>query len=162
MIQRTLVLIKPDGVARSLTGDCLQRFEKVGLKLIGIKMVRANSELLEKHYDDLGERRGENVKKRMVNYMSEGPIIAMAFEGIEAVDIVRKMAGTTDPKLAAPGTIRGDFTHLTMAYADSVNVPLKNVIHASGNLKEAEQEIKLWFKEEEICNYKTVHEMFVR
>ena len=162
MIQRTLVLIKPDGVARSLTGECLQRLEKVGLKLIGIKMIQATRDLLDKHYYDVGERRGEHVKTRLVQYMSEGPVVAMVFEGVEAIDIVRKMAGTTDPKTSPPGTIRGDFTHLTMAYADAQDVPLRNIIHASGKPEEAEQEIKLWFKENELCEYKTIHESFFR
>lgn len=162
MIQRTLVLIKPDGVQRALTGECLQRFEKVGLKLIGIKMLNPTKEILDKHYFDLGQRRGDNVKNRMIDYMSNGPIVAMVFEGVEAVEIVRKMAGTTDPKSSPPGTIRGDFTHLTMAYADLKDVPLKNVIHASGKKEEAEQEIRLWFDEKELCDYKTVHEIFIR
>ena len=161
MIQKTLILIKPDGVARCLTGECLQRFERVGLKLIGIKMVQPTKELLDKHYFDLGERRGQKVKDRLVEYMITGPVVAMVFEGVEAVEIVKKIVGATDPKIALPGTIRGDFTHLTMAYADSINQPLKNVIHASGNLLEAEQEIKLWFKDNELCDYKNVHEMFI-
>ncbi len=162
MIQKTLILIKPDGVARCLTGECLQRFEKVGLKLIGIKMIQASKDLLNQHYYDIGKRRGQDVKNRLLEYMTGGPIVAMVFEGVEAVEIARKLVGVTDPKTALPGTIRGDFTHLTMAYADSINQPLKNIIHASGNVKEAEQEINLWFKDHELCDYKTVHELLIQ
>ncbi|MEM1534975.1 MAG: nucleoside-diphosphate kinase [Candidatus Pacearchaeota archaeon] len=161
MIQRTLVLLKPDAVKRGLIGRIIQRFEDAGLKIVAAKMVWASKEQADKHYFDLGIRRGEHVKKRMIDFLTQGPILALVLEGIEAVDVVRKMVGGTEPKTAPPGTIRGDFAHQSFMYADAKNKGVPNLIHASSSLEEAKKEIKLWFKDSEIHSYKTVHEEFV-
>jgi len=162
MIQRTLILLKPDAIQRSLVGRILERFENAGLKIVATKMIWADSKLADKHYNDLGKRRGEEVKKRMVQFLTEsGPVIAIVLKGVEAVEVVRKIVGGTEPKTALPGTIRGDFAHLSLAYGDSKGKGVPNLIHASGSIDEAEREIDLWFKPEEIHSYKLSHEEHV-
>jgi nucleoside-diphosphate kinase len=161
MIERSLVLLKPDAVQRGLTGRIISRFEDAGLKIIGMKMVWMDKDLSWKHYEEIGKvasRRGEPVLKRMVTFMTSGPVVAMCLEGIGAIEIIRKMVGATEPKAAAPGTIRGDFSHVSYAYADSKGLGIKNLIHASGDANDAKLELSLWFKPEELQNYKTVHE----
>src|SRR6185369_17123517 len=117
--ERTLVLLKPDATERGLVGEILQRFEKVGLKIAGLKMVQATDQQAKGHYtEDLAQRRGEHVRKMMIEMLLSGPIVAICLEGIEAVEIVRKMVGTTEPKSALPGTIRGDYSHVSFKYAD--------------------------------------------
>jgi nucleoside-diphosphate kinase len=161
MIQKSLILLKPDSVQRGISGRIIQRFEDAGLKMIAAKMFKADKELADKHYYDLGERRGPEVKKRMMNLLVNGPVLALVFEGVEAVEVVRKLVGGTEPKTALPGTIRGDFAHLSYSYADAKDKAVTNLIHASGNIKEAEQEIALWFKKEELHDYKLSHEEHV-
>lgn len=162
MIERTLILIKPDGVERSLTGKIISRFEDAGLKIVGMKMVWANEKFAKKHYtDDLEKRRGKFVRDSMVKFLTEGPVVAMVLEGVESVEVVRKLVGGTEPKTALPGTIRGDFCHISFMYADKKKMVVKNVIHASGNKEDAKAEIALWFKPEEIHSYKTIHEKHV-
>lgn len=162
MIQRTLVLLKPDAIQRGLTGRIIQRFEDAGLKIVAAKMIWADKELADKHYSDLGERRGPEIKKRMVEFLTKtGPVIALVLEGIEAVEVVRKLVGGTEPKSAMPGTIRGDFAHLSLAYGDAKNKGVPNLIHASGSVEEAKKEILLWFKPQEIHSYKLSHEEHV-
>jgi len=162
MIQKTLVLIKPDGVKRSLTGRILQRFEDAGLKIVAMRMQWIDKDFAGKHYtEDIALRRGEQVRKWLIDYVTEGPIFAMVLEGVNAVDVVRKIVGTTEPAGALPGTIRGDFAHISYAHADSKQIPIKNLIHASGNAEEAKQEVALWFNEKEIHEYKTVHEELI-
>ncbi len=153
-MERTLIVIKPDGVQRSLVGRLLQRFEDVGFKIVGMKMVWIDEDFAKKHYFDLAERRGEHVLNNMVNLMTEGPVVAIALEGVEAVENVRRIVGGTEPKSAAPGTIRGDFAHHSFAYTDSKDQGIRNLIHASGNSDEAKQELKLWFDEKELHSYK--------
>ena len=161
-MERTFVMIKPDGVQRQLAGEVIKRFENVGLKLIGMKMLWVNKDFAAKHYtEDIAIRRGERVRSDAINYITEGPVIAMVWEGIHAVDIVRKIVGTTESKSAAPGTIRGDYTHMSFSYADEKKTSIKNVIHASGDVKDAAYEIPLWFTEKELHSYKTVHEAHV-
>lgn len=157
-MERTLIVVKPDGVQRSLVGRLLQRFEDVGLKIIGMKMIWIDADFAKKHYYDLAERRGEHVLKNMVDLMTEGPVVAVVLEGVEAVENVRRIVGPTEPKSAAPGTIRGDFAHHSFAYTDDKQKGIRNLIHASGNAAEAKQEIALWFKAEEIHDYKTDQE----
>jgi len=159
--QRTLVLLKPDAVQRGIAGRVIQRFEDVGLKIVGMKMKWIDKEFGKKHYFDVAERHGEIVLQRLLNSITEGPVIAMVLEGISAVELVRKMAGSTEPKSALPGTIRGDFAQQSYAVADSKNVGIKNIVHASGKLDEAKYEIALWFSPEELHTYKTVHEIHV-
>ena len=154
-MDRTLVVVKPDGVQRSLTGRIIQRFEDAGLKIVGMKMIWVDKEFAKKHYFDLEERRGEKVFRMMSDYMSAGPIVAMVLEGVESAENVRRLVGGTEPKSAAPGTIRGDYAHHSYAHADAADREVRNVIHASGNAKEAEFEIGLWFSPSEIHDYKT-------
>ena len=159
MIERTLVLVKPDGVQRCLIGKVIQRFENVGLKIVGMKMVWIDKEFAQKHYtDDITKRRGEKVRNLLLDLITMGPVVAMVLEGISAVEIVRKMTGETEPSSAAPGTIRGDFAHVSFPYADEIERAVRNIIHASGNSKEAKEEVKLWFKDEEMHSYETVHD----
>ena len=119
MIERTLVLVKPDGVERGLIGEILQRFEKRGLKIVALKMVKVDKDFAEQHYtEDITKRRGQHVRDALLNYVIEGPVVAMVIEGVHAVENVRKIVGDTEPKVALPGTIRGDFAHGSNSYAD--------------------------------------------
>lgn len=161
MIERSLVLLKPDAVKRGLIGKILSRFEDAGLKIVGSKMVWVSEELGRKHYSDLGERKGEKVLNSMLKFMTSGPVMAFCIEGVNAVENIRKMVGGTEPKSAQPGTIRGDFSHVSFAHADKANKAIENLIHASGSVDEAKIEINLWFKDQELHSYKTVHEAHV-
>jgi nucleoside-diphosphate kinase len=161
LIERTLVILKPDAVQRGLTGRVIQRFEDAGLKIVGMKMKWVNEDFGKRHYFDLAQRRGEDVLKRMLRYITEGPVIVFVLEGISAVEQVRKMSGSTEPKSASPGTIRGDFSHYSYAAGDAKNIGVKNIVHSSGSLDEAKYEIALWFTPEELHTYKTVHEIHV-
>ncbi len=188
MIQRTLVLLKPDAVKRGIVGEITHRFERAGLKMIAVKLTQVERDLAAKHYqkDDawaekVGKIRLEDCAKynisvvdlygteepvkigHMVNeynfdFLTSGPVLAMIFEGVNAVKRIRDLVGFTIPSEAAPGTIRGDFG-LDSAYSSMVRKrTIYNFIHASGTPSEAEDEIKLWFKPEEIFSYKRVHE----
>lgn len=162
MIERTLVLLKPDAVQRCLVGEIIMRFERAGLKIVGMKMVWVDENFALKHYtEDLAKRRGEHVRTMMTQFLREGPIIAIALEGVEAVENVRKIVGSTEPKAAPPGTIRGDYSHVSFGYADEKGIPVRNLIHASGNKEDAKYEVPLWFSEKEMHSYKTVHDMHV-
>ncbi len=156
MIERTLVLVKPDGVARGLIGEIISRLEQRGLKIVSIKVVRVPDSLVKKHYDydDVVKRRGEFVWKKLVKFLSGHVVVAIVIEGIHAIEVVRKISGDTEPKSALPGTIRGDFAHHSYKFADSKNIALANLVHASSDAKDAKREIKLWFKEDEIISYK--------
>ena len=154
-IEQTLVLIKPDGVARGLVGEIIKRFEQRGLKLVALKLVNVKKDLALKHYtEDLARRRGEHVRTRMVEFVTSGPIVAMIIEGVDAIENVRKIVGATESKAALPGTIRGDFSHVSFSHADQKEVAVRNIIHASSDLKDAEYETKLWFSLDEIHDYK--------
>ena len=162
MIERTFVAIKPDGVQRSLVGEVLGRFEKAGLKIIGIKMQWIDKDFAKKHYtEDIEKRRGKKVRDLLMDYIVEGPVVAMVLEGIHAIEIVRKIVGGTEPKTALPGTIRGDFCHVSYDYADKQELAIRNIIHASGNKEDAEYEIKLWFKDNELHSYKNSHDLHI-
>ena len=161
MIERSLVALKPDAVQRAFIGRVIKRFEYAGLKIIGMKMVWIDEEFGKKHYADLGERRGEDVLRRMLKLLTSGPVVAMCIEGVKAVEVVRKIVGSTEPRASLPGTIRGDFAHMSYEYADNKDIGVPNLIHASGNVEEAEAETKLWFKDEELHSYKTVHDVHV-
>ncbi|MBP6084854.1 nucleoside-diphosphate kinase [Candidatus Gracilibacteria bacterium] len=161
-MQRTLVLIKPDGVQRGLIGEIISRFEKAGLKMIGLKMVHVSEDFARKHYtEDLELRRGAKVRNMMVTAMSKEPIVAIALEGVEAIEVVRKMIGSTEPKAALPGTIRGDYAHISYGRADAQEKVVYNLVHASGDAKDASYEVPLWFSDNELVDYKTVHEYHV-
>ena len=158
MIERSLVIIKPDGVERSLVGEIIKRFENAGMKLVGMKMVWIDRKFAETHYNAHTKK---PFFRELVEFITEGPVVAFVVEGVHAVDNVRRLVGSTSPHEAAPGTIRGDFAHLSMAYASKKGQGGKNVIHASGSKKEADDEIKLWFKKDELHSYTTVHEKHV-
>jgi len=159
MIQQTLVLVKPDGVARGLTGEVIKRFEQRGLKIVALKLVKIDMDRAKQHYtEDITKRKGENIRNLLLNYITEGPVIAMIIEGVRAIENVRKIVGTTESKSALPGTIRGDFSHVSYSYADSKKIAVKNIIHASSDENDAKQEIALWFSIDEIFDYKRAGE----
>ena len=175
LIERTLVLLKPDAVRRALMGEIISRFERVGLKIVKAKLVQADIELASKHYpttpewlDKVGnntisdcQKYGLDVKKTMgtdipaeigklvhkwnMEYILSAPVFALVFEGIHAVEVIRKLCGPTLPLLAAPGTIRGDFSSNSAISENIEHKPIRNLIHASGTVEEAEREIALWF-----------------
>lgn len=175
MIERTLVLLKHDAVQRALVGEIISRFEKVGLKVIAMKMVFATKEQLEDHYfkdDEWLIRKGKEIMKNkgypanydpkkagkeivdsLVKDMMLSPIVAFVLEGHNVINVVRKITGPTNIEEAMPGTIRGDYSHDTYGLANVSDRPILTIIHASGDKKDAEKEIKIWFKPEEINSY---------
>ena len=157
MIERTFVAIKPDGVKRGLVGKIIERFENTGLKIVGMKMVWVSKEFAGKHYE---AHKGKSFYEPLLKYITEGPVVAMVLEGVDAVSVVRKIVGPTNPAEAPPGTIRGDFTHVPLEYSDKIGRANPNLIHASGNKEEAEKEINLWFKKDEIHSYKRLDEYY--
>jgi len=158
MLERTLVLLKPDCVQRMLAGRIITRFEDAGLKIVGMKFIWIDKSLSKEHY---AEHVDKDFYPDLERYITEGPVIAMVLEGVEAVKIVRKMVGSTAPNEALPGTIRGDFAHITRDFANDRGSSIKNLIHASGTPEEAKQEIELYFEEPELHSYKTVHEAHI-
>lgn len=164
-MERTLILLKPDAVQRGLMGEIITRFERVGLKIIGMKMVHPDEDHYHHHYETISKiasRRGEDVYRRNSEFMLSGPVVAVVLEGVSAVNIGRKIVGDTEPHSAAPGTIRGDYAHMTYEHSNQKNGGLPNLIHASGDAKEAKQEIDHWFKPEELFDYKTAHQHFTQ
>lgn len=162
VLQQTLVLIKPDGVARGLTGEVIKRFEQRGLKLVALKLVRIDMDHAKKHYtDDITQRRGEKIRNQLLDFITEGPVVAMIIEGVDAISNVRKLVGATESKSALPGTIRGDFTHVSYAHADEKEIPVRNVIHASADEADAKNEVALWFSIDELFEYKRSDEAHV-
>jgi nucleoside-diphosphate kinase len=160
-MQRTLILIKPDAIQRGLIGEIMSRFERAGLKVIGMKMVSPDEAHYHHHYEGISKmisRRGEDAFKRNLVSMQAGPVVALVLEGVEAVTIGRKIVGDTEPRTAAPGTIRGDYAHKTYDHANGKGGGLPNLVHASGNAEEAEQEVKHWFTAEELFEYKLAHQ----
>lgn len=186
--ERTLVVVKPDGVQRGLVGEILARFERAGLKVVALKMLRAPRELLERHYPaeedflrtiggktkeafeayglDVRERMGtedpvevgRQVRGWLIEFMASGPVVAAVLEGVHAVSAVRKLVGKTLPIFAEPGTIRGDWSTDSPTLANLEQRPVRNLVHASGTLEEAEFEVRLWFREEEIHSYRRADE----
>jgi len=164
-IERTLILFKPDAVQRGVVGEILSRFERVGLKIVGTKMLAPSREHYYKHYEEIGQvitRRGEKTFNNVLDNMIDGPVIAMVLEGIEAVELVRKLVGSTEPKSSAPGTIRGDFSHMSYGYGDEQDKGIPNLIHASGDASDAVLEIPHWFTEAELYDYSVLNEKFTR
>jgi nucleoside-diphosphate kinase len=164
-LERTLILLKPDAIKRGYVGEIVSRFERVGLKIVGCKMLRPDYDHYFRHYETIGKmvtRRGKEIFDVTLEMMNEGPVIALVLEGIEAVSVVRKMVGTTEPKEAQPGTIRGDYSHVSFAHANAEGIATPNIIHASGDKKEAEEEIAHWFSESELFEYQTVHEYYTQ
>jgi nucleoside-diphosphate kinase len=182
--ERTLVIIKPDGIQRTLIGEIIKRYERIGLKMVGIKMMVPTEELIEKHYTLDPEWRVKTglktikgytdkglippstdplqitakILKNLINYMTKGPIIAMVWQGAHAVSIVRKITGGTEPLTSLIGTIRGDYVLDSYQMSDKDGRSVRNLVHASGSVKEAEDEIAHWFKKEELFNYRLIAE----
>ena len=162
MIERTLVLLKPDAVQRAVAGRILSRFEDAGFKVVGMKLVWVDKKFALKHYtEELAKRAGAHVREMIAEFLTTGPVVAMVLEGVNSIENVRKMVGATEPKSAAPGTIRGDFSHMSYGYADQKKVPVKNLVHASSSKQDAAAEIKLWFTPKELHSYRTVHDVHV-
>ena len=185
--ERTLVIIKPDGVQRSLIGEIIKRYEQIGLKLVGIKMIIPTVEMIEQHYTldpnwrkVTGEKTIKSYKDKglkppsedpleitaiilnnLKKYMTSGPVIAMIWQGAHVVEIVRKLTGGTEPLTSDVGTIRGDFVLDSYQMSDTDNRAVRNVIHASGSTEEAEQEIKHWFSKEELHDYRLIQEQIL-
>lgn len=182
--ERCLVLIKPDGVQRSLIGEIIKRYEQTGLKLVALKFVVPTAELARRHYtvdpdwirktgeksikayQDKGleppcpdpEKVGEKVLEYLQKYLTVGPVAAMVWQGMNAVGVIRKITGNTEPFSSDAGTIRGDFTIDAYKIADVDGRATRNLVHASGTAEEAEKEIKLWFAPEELINYRLINE----
>ncbi len=164
-MEKTLVIFKPDTVQRGIVGEILSRFEKVGLKIVGVKMIHPSYDHYYHHYENIGKmisRRGQKAFDVTLAMMNAGPVIAMVLEGIEAASLVRKMVGATEPKTALPGTIRGDYAHMSFGHADKNDIGIPNLIHASGDAEEAKQEIAHWFSDSELFDYSTAHEKFTQ
>lgn len=164
-LERSLVVMKPDAVQRGIVGEILSRFERVGLKIVATKMVTPTPEHLMTHYETIGKmitRRGQEAFDSNLKYMVTGPVIAFVLEGVEAAAVVRKIVGSTEPKAADMGTVRGDYAHVSFGYADSKKKAIPNLIHASGDSDEAKQEIAHWFRPEELVSYETALESFQR
>lgn len=154
-LQRSLILLKPDALDRGIIGEIITRFERVGAKIVGMKMLLSKKDTAMRHYtDDVAKRNGEAVRRRMIEMITSGPIVAFVLEGVEIIVIARKMVGATEPKAAAPGTIRGDYSHMSFGYADSKDIGAFNLVHASASPEEAETEIAVWFKSEELVKHK--------
>lgn len=175
-MEQTLVLVKPDGVQRSLIGTIVSRFERVGLKVIAMKMVKPTREQADKHYalteewmkavydkakakmEANGEAfpypdhvaYGTSIKKGLIDFLASGPVVAFILEGEQSVSLTRKIVGATEPASSAPGTIRGDFSLDTYALSNLQNRSIRNLIHASGTVDEARFEIPIWFAAAEI------------
>ncbi len=189
--ERTLVFLKPDGVQRGLIGDVVRRFERTGLKVIGLKMLRAAPDLLERHYPSdegfmrtlggktreafeaagLDVRRevgtddplviGRQVRQWLIDFVASAPVVAFVLEGTHAVAVTRKLVGDTLPFRAAPGTIRGDFSADSPTVANLQKRPVRNIVHASGSIDEATFEIGLWFSPNELFDYDRVDDALV-
>ncbi|MBS3112858.1 nucleoside-diphosphate kinase [Candidatus Woesearchaeota archaeon] len=159
MIQRTLILLKPDCVQRQFCGEIITRFEKAGFKIVGMKLVKPNENQFAQHYADVKDRHGEKIFNNNLKAMIFGPIVAMVLEGANAIESVRKMIGSTEPRQALPGTIRGDYSHQSYAIADKNDIGVKNLIHASADEADAQREVSLWFTNQELYDYKTVHDV---
>ncbi len=181
--EKTFVILKPDTIQRSLVGEIIARFERAGLKLVGIKFGIPDEKTLWKHYnkdDAWFEKKGNNILKErtdrgmavdkaaieygkdiigaLVKFMTAGPVIMLAVEGNEAVAVVKKLVGGTEPSTSDVGTIRGDYTSDSYAIAAVDDRAVRNLIHCSDAVDEAQREIELWFKEGELLNYRLVAE----
>ncbi len=164
-MERTLIVFKPDAVMRGIVGEILSRFERVGLKIVGAKMLQPDYDHFFHHYEAIGtlkSRKGEEIFETQLREMQQGPVIAMVLEGIDAIDLVRKMVGPTEPKSAQPGTIRGDYSHMSYGYSSTAKRGIPNVLHASADAKEAEQEIAHWFSDGELHEYDTAAQHFTQ
>ena len=144
--ERTFIMVKPDGVQRGLVGEIIARFEKKGFKLVALKFQQASEELLKNHYADLAAR---PFFPSLIEYMGLGPVVPMVWEGLNVVKTGRVMLGETNPADSKPGSIRGDLCIQTG----------RNIIHGSDSVESAKKEIALWFKPEELTNYKAAQQI---
>ena len=181
--ERSLVLLKPDAVQRSLVGEVIKRFEQTGLKISAMKMIIPTEEQLLVHYnkdDSWYERKGKGIVEELtaqgkpiekeaieygkdiirtiLHYMTAAPVVAMIMEGNKAVAVVTKIVGSTEPSTSDVGTIRGDYTVDSYSHSTFENRAVRNLVHQSESPEEAEREIPIWFKDEEIMNYVTAQE----
>lgn len=185
--EKTLVIIKPDGIQRTLVGEIIGRLERLGLKLVAMKMCLPTEDHIEKHYTldpewrrITGEKRikaarekGEKLEtedpyqitaiilEKLKKYMTSGPVVVMVWQGAHATELVRKMVGGTEPRSSDVGTIRGDYVLDSYVMADTDGRAVRNLIHASGSVTEALNEINHWFKPEEILSYRLVAEQII-
>ncbi|HEX17281.1 MAG TPA: nucleoside-diphosphate kinase [Thermoplasmatales archaeon] len=143
--ERTFVMIKPDAVQRGLIGEIISRFERRGIKIVAMKMLKVDRDLAEKHY---AVHRGKPFFEPTVRYITSSPVVAMVLEGYRVIEMVRRMVGKTDPQDAEPGTIRGDLAQFIG----------RNLVHASDSKETADFEINLWFSKDELCDYKRIDE----
>lgn len=180
-MERALVIVKPDGMEKALIGKVISKFEESGLKVVAIKMIKANESIVGRHYiadenwlETVGhnamksyEKRGIKVSKTerqigmrirslLMKELSRMPIVAMVLEGNDANRIARKIAGSTEPKSADPSTIRGMYSNDSYEKADKEGRPLRNIVHVSDSPKSANREIKVWFRNSEIYKYRTM------
>ncbi len=182
--EKSLVLIKPDGVQRGLIGETIKKYEQCGLKLVALKIVVPTRDQALAHYSvdsDWAFKTGtksieawktkgltpptndpielaEKVRKQLVSFLSSGPVVAMIWQGMNAIGVIRKITGGTEPLTSVPGTIRGDFTIDSYSAANNDHRAVRNIIHASGSVDEANKEIPLWFQPKEVLNYRLVSE----
>ncbi len=183
MIERTLVLLKPDAVQRALIGEILSRFERTGFKIIGLKMCYASKDTAGRHYADdqawltsVGEKAkkaaeskgaklsedpkaiGQRIRQQLIDFITMSPTVAICLEGHDVINKVRTIVGDTAPSKAAPGTIRGDFAFDSYGLADVSGRPIQNLIHASDAIDSAKREIDIWFGKNELHPYQRVDE----
>lgn len=184
--QQTLLLIKPDGVQRSLIGEIVKRIERTGLKIVALKMVIPTRDQLVAHYnkDDewflkkgtkiASDRKmnnlpvdkepieyGRDIIEQLVSLMTSGPIIAMVIQGNESVNVIKKIVGGTEPATSDVGTIRGDFTLDSYEHAGVQERAVRNLVHCSDEFSEAQREIQVWFTKDEILSYRLVQEQIL-
>lgn len=166
MIQQTLVVLKPDTIGRSIIWEIISRFERAWLHLIAMKMVNAEKNHLEWHYEGIGKlgtRKWQKVLDDVVGMMMKSPVVAMVREWVEVVEYVRKIVWPTEPRSAAPGTIRWDFAHISYGYVDAnSDANLYNLVHASADVSEAALEIPHRFSPSELFSHKPLHSPFTR
>lgn len=182
--EQTLVIIKPDGIQRSLIGEVIKRYERSGLKLVALKFLVPSKNLIEQHYtcDPTWKERtgtktikayqaqnktppynnptdmGNFILQKLIRYLTCSPVIAMVWQGMHAVEVVKKITGSTEPRTSDVGTIRGDFTIDSYEIADADLRAVRNIVHTSGSVEEAKQEVTLWFQPEDILNYRLISE----
>ncbi|MFA6185174.1 MAG: nucleoside-diphosphate kinase [Candidatus Shapirobacteria bacterium] len=185
--EQTLVIVKPDGVQRGLIGEVIKRYETCGLKLVALKMLIPTKELALKHYStdpnwalktgtksfESYKSKGlstpgndpikfaETIREKIVDFISSGPVVAMIWQGMGAVAIVRKITGSTEPLASAPGTIRGDYTIDSYSSSDIDNRSVRNIIHSSESVDEASKEIPIWFDKKEILSFRLISEEII-
>lgn len=188
-MERTFIILKPDTIQRSLIGEIINRIERTGLKLVALKMLKADEQRLLQHYgkDDewylakgtkrvqlmkeagkpVDEKRepieyGKDIIRGVVRYMQASPVMAMVWEGNQAVAVVKKLVGSTDPTASDVGTIRGDYQLDSYSLSDAEQRGIRNLIHCSDKSSEAQREIPIWFTAEELCEYRHINEAILK